>query len=149
MASHLARRAAPTYFEQIPVDAVPRPRRHVLIVDADRDTRTMYADYLRLSKYRVEEARDGSEALAKAAMAPPHVVVMEARLPFMGGVELCRIMRRDPLTCGIAVIVLTADLQPRALAAVRAAGPDAILTKPCLPDALEAEIRKVLTGLTG
>ena len=72
----------------------PAGQRVALLVDGDADTRSMYAEYLRLSStWLVEEATDGREALAKAIRQCPTVVVTETRLPGMSGFDLCQILR--------------------------------------------------------
>jgi CheY-like chemotaxis protein len=83
---------------------VPERQRVALVVDGDADTRSMYAEYLRLSSaWLVEEAADGREALAKAISQRPAVVVTETRLPGMSGFDLCQLLRADTTTAGISI----------------------------------------------
>src|SRR5438552_2861939 len=116
-----------------------------LLVDRDADTRQMYAEFLRQSAFEIEEAADGREALAKAISYRPAVVVTETRLPGMSGLELCRMLRTDPATRATPIIVVTADSVPTNVRLAEAAGADAILIKPCLPQDLAAEIRRLLS----
>lgn len=128
----------------LPASASER-QRLVLLVDADADTRRMYAEYLRMSSiWSVEEAADGREALAKAITRRPAVVVTETRLPGMSGFDLCRLLRSDPLTAHISIVVVTGDALETDVARARMAGADAVLVKPCLPDRLRAEIGRVI-----
>jgi CheY-like chemotaxis protein len=115
-----------------------------LLADGDADTRQMYGSYLRQLTYEIDEAEDGREALAKAISRGPTVIVTETRLPGIGGVELCELLRRDTLTKSIPIIVVTADALPNTAKRAEAAGADAVLVKPCLPDRLAAEILRVL-----
>jgi two-component system, cell cycle response regulator DivK len=115
-----------------------------LVVDRDADTRTMYAEYLRLGAWQVEEAADGREALAKALAARPDIVITETRLPGMSGYDLCQLLRHDVSTGSIPIIVVTADAFAGDLARARAAGADAVLAKPCLPETLAAEVQRLL-----
>ncbi|HZT76170.1 MAG TPA: response regulator [Vicinamibacterales bacterium] len=64
------------------------------MIDRDADTRQMYSEFLR-TRCDVEEAADGREALAKALMRHPDVIVTETRLPGINGFELCRLLRHD------------------------------------------------------
>jgi CheY-like chemotaxis protein len=116
----------------------------VLLIDRDRDTRRLYAEYLELGHWTIDEADDGALGLAKALARPPHVIVMEMRLPGISGYELCRILKRDLVTRAIPIVVVTADAYPADVQRAKAAGADAVLTKPCLPDALAAELRQQL-----
>jgi two-component system, chemotaxis family, response regulator PixH len=114
-----------------------------LLADRDADTRLMYAEYLRQLTYEIDEAEDGREALAKAISRHPTVIVTETRLPGMSGYELCRLLRNDPVTILIPIIVVTGDAFPSDVTCAEAAGADAVLVKPCLPERLAAEMRRV------
>ena len=116
-----------------------------LLVDRDDDTRGMYAEFLRASSWTVEQAADGREALAKAISLRPRIVITETRLPGINGFDLCGILRQDSITCGIPILVVTADAYPSDLERAHASGADVVLVKPCLPDRLGAEIRRVLS----
>ena len=118
-----------------------------LLVDRDADTRKMYAEYLRGSHYEVDEAEDGREALARAIGTPPDVVVTETRLPGMDGVSLCTLLRQDAATRDIPVVFVTGDAFERDVRRAQAAGAESVLIKPCLPQDLLAEIKR-LTALS-
>jgi two-component system, cell cycle response regulator DivK len=128
------------------VAAVPVRRKVVLIVDRDADTRKLYAEYLNMSaSCSVDEAEDGREALAKAITRHPDVVVTETRLPGLSGFDLCALLRRDSTTTNIPIIVVTGDAQDADVKRAQRAGADRVLIKPCLPDLLLNEIRRVTT----
>ena len=115
-----------------------------LLVDRDRDTRQMYGEYFRLvSAFDIDEAEDGREALAKAIARHPDVVVTETRLPGMSGFDLCTQLRRDRLTTTIKVIFVTGDALEADVKRAERVGADAILAKPCLPEVLLSEIRRL------
>ncbi len=116
-----------------------------LLVDRDPDTRKMYAESLRLSGFtRIDEADDGRDALAKALERHPDVIVTETRLPGINGFDLCTLVRRDTSTSLIPIIFVTGDPLETDLKRARRAGADAVLTKPCLPEVLLGEIRRLL-----
>ena len=117
---------------------------HALLVDRDDDTRLMYAEYLSHLEYEIDEAADGREALARAITLHPTVIVTDSQLPGIGGLELCHLLRTDPLTCTIPIIVITSDPRAGHEQVAEAAGASAVLFKPCLPDRLAAEIRAVI-----
>ena len=104
----------------------------------------MYAEYLKLHEWRVGEAADGREALAKAISSPPDVVVTETRLPGINGYDLCEVLRRDATTTRIPIVVVTAEAYGADLARALRSGADAVLTKPCLPDRLMSEVSRLL-----
>ena len=115
----------------------------VLLVDRDIDTRSLYRHSLTQCGWRVEEADDGREALAKAILRHPNLVVTETRLPFIDGYALCELLRRDPETHNVGIVVLTADAFPAQVERARAVGADSVLVKPCLPDQLQAELQRL------
>lgn len=116
----------------------------ILIVDPDGDARAMYAADLALSGWIVDGVTDGRVALAKAITDKPAVVVTETRLQCISGFELCRLLRRDPDTQGIPIVVVTGDADPTEIARAREASADRVLTKPCLPDTLTREVEEIL-----
>jgi CheY-like chemotaxis protein len=115
-----------------------------LLVDRDAATRGMYAEYLKRSSCIVEEADDGRAALAKAISGRPDIIITETQLPGMNGFDLCSILRQDATTRSIPIVVVTSDVREVDVTRVWRAGADAVLIKPCLPEALFAEMRKLL-----
>lgn len=117
----------------------------VLVVEDYPDAREMYSEYLRFSGFRVAEARNGEEALEKALALLPDVVLMDLALPLMDGWEATRRLKSDPRTNAILVLALTGHALAGHQEGARRAGCDAFVTKPCLPDELVDEIRRLLT----
>ena len=118
----------------------------VLIVDDFQDNREMYAEFLRFSGLRVEEATNGIEALEKAATLLPDLIVMDLSLPGIDGWEATRRLKSDSVTKHIPVLALTGHALAGYSEGARQAGCDGFITKPCLPEALLAEIQRVLQG---
>jgi|GraSoiStandDraft_25_1057303.scaffolds.fasta_scaffold82009_2 DNA-binding response OmpR family regulator len=116
----------------------------ILLVDRDFDTRSLYRHTLMASGWRVDEADDGREGLVKVLERRPSLVVTEVRLPYIDGYELCQLIRRDPETCGVRIVVLTAEAFPAQISRAQRAGADSVLVKPCLPDRLERELKRLL-----
>jgi len=121
------------------------PPATVLLADSDDDARNLYGDYLRQSSVIVDEARDGREALAKALASAHDAVITETRLPGINGYELCEVLRRDTATRATVIMAITGDALAPNLDRARRAGADVVLVKPCLPDVLVVELRRLLT----
>jgi CheY-like chemotaxis protein len=117
----------------------------VLIVEDYQDAREMYVEYLKFSGFRVAEARNGLEALERAFELRPDVILMDLALPRMDGWEATRRLKSDARTSGIPVVALTGHALAGHVEGARRAGCDSFVTKPCLPDALVAEIRRILS----
>lgn len=116
----------------------------VLVVDDYADAREMCAEFLRFSGFRVEEAVDGIEAVEKATELLPAVILMDLSLPRLDGWEATRQLKKDARTKDIPVIALTGHALAGHAEGAKDAGCDAFLTKPCLPDAMLAEVKRVL-----
>src|SRR5437870_12643426 len=123
---------------------VDRPR--VLLVDDYPDAREMYSEYLQFSGFDVVEAANGVEALQQAVDSDPDIILMDLSLPGRDGWEATRRLKADERTASIPVVALTGHALAGISAGAKAAGCDAFVTKPCLPEDLVKEIRKILDG---
>lgn len=113
----------------------------VLIVDDYDDGREMFAEFLECSGFRVAQAKTGKEGMAKVRELLPDIVLMDLSLPDIDGREASRQLRKDVGTRDIPVVALTGHSLPTL---GEAAPYDALVTKPCLPDALLNEVKRVL-----
>ncbi len=116
----------------------------ILLVDDFQDNREMYAMYLQYTGFRVAEAANGYEALEQATSLMPDLVVMDLSLPGLDGWEATRRLKNSDKTRRIPVIALTSHALEGFSEGAKAAGCDAFVTKPCLPEELVAEIRRML-----
>jgi len=116
----------------------------VLVVDDFEDNRALYVRFLGFSGFQVAEAADGHEALVKARELQPELIVMDLSLPGLDGWEATRRLKADPRTRDTIVIALTGHALTGHEEGARAAGCDAFLTKPCLPETLVDEVRRLL-----
>ena len=116
----------------------------VLLVDDAEDNREVYAQFLHFAGFRVEFAVDGVEAIEKASSLHPDVIVMDLSLPRMDGWEATRRIKSDPGTRGIPVIALTGHAVSESKRRAQEVGCSGYLTKPCLPDVLVSEIRRLV-----
>lgn len=116
----------------------------VLVVEDYQDAREMYAAYLQFSGYRVAEATNGMEAIEKTLELLPDIILMDLALPRMDGWEATRRLKLDERTKHIPIVALTGHALAGHAEGARQAGCDSFVTKPCLPDALVAEIQRML-----
>jgi CheY-like chemotaxis protein len=117
----------------------------VLIVEDDLSTRVMYRDYLTQVGFRIADAHNGHQALAKAKELRPDAVLTDLAVPGMDGFEFCRALQQSDDTRAIPILAVTGHSeyleQPERF---RQAGIERVLTKPCAPDVIEAELRRLL-----
>jgi two-component system cell cycle response regulator DivK len=123
-----------------------RNRPRVLLVDDYPDAREMYTEYLEFSGFDVVEAGNGMEALQRAVDTTPDIILMDLSLPVMDGWEATRRLKADKRTASIPVVALTGHALAGISEGAKKAGCDAFVTKPCLPEDLVREIRKILDG---
>jgi CheY-like chemotaxis protein len=117
----------------------------VLIVEDDFSTRAMYRDYLVTCGFRTADAHNGHQALEKARALNPQAIVTDLAVPGMDGFEFCRALQQSAATREIPIIAVTGHSeyldQPERF---RQAGIRQVLTKPCPPDLIVDELRRLL-----
>jgi CheY-like chemotaxis protein len=116
----------------------------ILVVDDYQDAREMYAEYLQFSGFRVAEAKNGNEAVEQAMTLMPDLILMDLSLPGMDGWEATRRLKADASTRHIPIVALTGHALAGASEGAKKAGCDSFVTKPCLPDDLVVEVRRML-----
>jgi two-component system, cell cycle response regulator DivK len=121
-----------------------RERPLVLLVEDQPELRQLYAEHLVLSGFTVIEAADGADAIARTGAHAPDVVLMDLSLPVIDGWEATRRLKADLKTAHIPVVALTAHDGSGELQRATSAGCDWFVPKPCPPDALITEVRRVL-----
>lgn len=117
----------------------------LLLIAEDCDgTRQCLAELFGAHGFRVVAAANGEEALLAVKARIPDVVLTDIDMPFLDGIGLVRRLRAQPMTASLPMVVLTGTSSKRALQRARAAGCDALLLKPCAPDALVQTVRGAL-----
>ena len=101
----------------------------ILLVEDDPHALEMLHFRFEKAGHEVIEAKDGDEGLLKA-LHKPDLIVLDVRLPKMDGWELCRMLRTEPRTQEIPILMLTGCSQPVQEAYGKVCGADAYLTKP-------------------
>ena len=117
----------------------------VLIVEDDPGTRLLYRDYLQHDGFRTVDAHNGHQALEKARDLRPNAVLTDLAVPGMDGFEFCRALRESPATRAIPILAVTGHSEylddPDRFAQ---AGIAHVLIKPCAPDIIAYELRRLL-----
>lgn len=113
----------------------------ILVADDDADARLIYSEYLRAKGWVVITASDGRAAIDKAMDLIPDAVVLDLAMPRVDGWTALKLLRESSWTAGIPIVVLTAltDARDQAFEA----GCDAYLAKPCSPDVLWMQLRRL------
>jgi CheY-like chemotaxis protein len=104
-------------------------KKHVLLVEDNARLRATVREILRWQGYRVDEAADGAEALAVAAVAQPDVIVTDLSMPVMDGATFIQRCRGLPGLDQVPIIVMSAT-ERDSLDCLTAAQVSAYLVKP-------------------
>jgi two-component system CheB/CheR fusion protein len=116
------------------------PLRIVIVEDND-DSRMMLCELLELSGFECHSAADGKAGVEMIGEVKPDVALVDIGLPGLDGLEVARLLRRDPLNDQLMLIALTGYGQREDREAARRAGFDTHLVKPVDFDALRALLR--------
>jgi CheY-like chemotaxis protein len=122
------------------------PGARVLIVDDEPDQVEMYSYALEDGGFRVAVAYTGDEAVDRARTLMPDVIVLDVRLPDMTGWDVCSILKTDPRTEHIPIVILTAMASPTLAQEAANAGCAAHLLKPCYPHELTNTVRSIVAA---
>lgn len=119
------------------------PPLRALVVDDSAVIRELIAVNLELEGFEVSTAGDGESALDLARRLRPDVITLDVMMPRITGFEAVELLREDPETATIPIVMVTGRAQAADLARGKEVGVDAYLTKPFEP----AELIEVVTRL--
>ncbi len=116
----------------------------ILVVDDEPDALEVLGFKLKEAGYAPIFAKDGGRAITAARDERPALIVLDLMLPEIDGLEVCKILRRDPATAMIPIIMLTARAAEMERVLGLELGADDYVTKPFSPRELVLRIKKLL-----
>ncbi len=116
----------------------------ILVVDDEPDALEVLGFKLKEAGYTPIFAKDGARAITAARDERPALIVLDLMLPEIDGLEVCKILRHDPATAMIPVIMLTARAAEMDRVLGLELGADDYVTKPFSPRELVLRIKKLL-----
>lgn len=116
----------------------------ILVVDDEPDAVELISFNLKNAGFKVITAEAGKEALDKARTQLPDLIVLDLMLPEIDGLDVCKLLRRDPATAAIPVIMLTAKAAELDRVVGLEVGADDYVTKPFSPRELVLRIKNLL-----
>ena len=116
----------------------------VLLVEDNEDNRIVYSTILQHFGYRVMEALNGEEGIAKARTEQPDLILMDISIPVIDGWEATQVLKRDPKTRRIPIIALTAHALASDREKALEVGCDSYLAKPCEPKTVVSEVERFI-----
>jgi DNA-binding response OmpR family regulator len=121
-----------------------RVRPKILVVDDEPEAVELLEFNLKQAGFEVIAAADGAQALKKARSAAPSLIVLDLMLPEIDGLEVCKMLRRDPATARIPIVMLTAKAAEIDRVLGLELGAEDYITKPFSPRELVLRVQKVL-----
>jgi DNA-binding response OmpR family regulator len=119
-------------------------RKKILVVDDDPEAIELVVYNLKKAGFSVGTAADGVEALRKACSIAPDFILLDLMMPELDGFAVCEILRRDPATATVPIIMVTAWSTELARCAGLEAGANDYVTKPFSPRDLVSRVAKAL-----
>ena len=117
----------------------------VLVADDDADIRDLVAFKLEQVGFDVIAVEDGQTAVEQARSRQPTLAVLDVSMPGLSGIEVCRMLRSDPATSGLLILMRTARVQEQDVEGGFSAGADDYVTKPFSPRELVSRIQALLS----
>ena len=121
----------------------------IVVADDDDDILDLVALTLERSGHVVHRARDGEEALELVKRERPDVAVLDVSMPKLDGLELTRLLREDPDTSAVRIVLLTALVQESDVSDGLAAGAHDYVRKPFSPQELQERVDVLLRAQPG
>ena len=116
----------------------------ILIVDDQRDNRDMLEAMLQQEGYRTTQASGGMEAMDLIAIEAPQLILLDVSMPDMDGYAVASLLKADPKTAGIPIIMVTAHTGRGARVVGLHTGVEDYLTKPVDAPELLLKVRNLL-----
>ncbi len=124
-------------------------RSRVLVVEDEPDLADLLRHHLERAQFRVETESRGDSALETIRKRPPDLVILDLMLPGLDGLELARILKRDPTTARLPIVMVTARAEEVDRIVGLELGADDYITKPFSPREVVLRIQAVLRRSQG
>ena len=121
----------------------------ILVVDDEPDILRLLSYNLKKHGYQTDEVRDGEEALRRIREHPYQLIILDLMLPGLSGMEICRILKQNPKTSSIPIIMLTARSEEMDKVTGLESGADDYITKPFGVREFLARVKTVLRRAEG
>lgn len=118
----------------------------ILVVDDDPVILQLLQVNFEMEGFTVITAADGEQGVDRTRADRPDIVVSDVMMPRMTGIELVAVLKADPDTAGIPILLLTAKAQQADIGAGMDAGADDYVTKPFEPLDLVDRVNRLLNG---
>ena len=116
----------------------------ILIVEDERDIAELLRYNLQEAGFETDYVRNGTDALHRAVEEPPDLILLDLMLPEVDGTIVCRLLKNDPRTKNIPVVMVTAKTEEKDRVTGLELGADDYITKPFSPREVVLRVSAVL-----
>ncbi|MGB7417300.1 MAG: response regulator [Thermosynechococcaceae cyanobacterium] len=116
----------------------------ILVVDDIKAELELISKYLTEAGYTVTTANDGQEALEKVDQDQPDAIVTDWMMPNMGGIDICRKLKKNPETAEIPIVACTAKNRDVDRMWAKKQGVKGYVTKPCTAEELISVLKEAM-----
>lgn len=120
------------------------PTKKILVVDDDDHLRSLLTDVLEKENFLVIASSDTDEGYKRALRSHPDLIILDIKMPRIGGIELCRLLRVENTTKNIPIIMLTVESSETDKVIGLEVGADDYITKPFSSKELIARVKSLL-----
>lgn len=121
----------------------------ILVVEDEPDILELVSFNLSKENYNVIGVISGNDVISTTKSEKPDLIVLDLMLPGMNGLDICKLLKREPETQDIPIVMMTAKSEEADIVTGLELGADDYITKPFSPRILIARIRAVLRRRTG
>ncbi len=119
-------------------------QKHIIVIEDERDILEVLEYNLKREGYRVSVSSDGKAGLKMVRQGKPDLVLLDIMLPEIDGLEICQILKSEPSTHAIPIIMVTAKEEESDVILGLDLGADDYVTKPFSPKELIARVKALL-----
>ena len=123
---------------------MPKKEARILVVDDEPDVLELVVFHLKKEKYKVAIADNGDKALKIAREQVPNLIILDLMLPGISGLEICQLLKQNPKTTGIPILMLTARAGEEDRIRGLELGAHDYVTKPFSPRELVLRVNNLL-----
>ena len=116
----------------------------IVIVDDEETIRELVSDVLEAENFKVIKCNDTDDGYKRILKSKPDLVILDVKMPQIGGIELCRLLRENAETKNLPVIMLTVEATETDKVIGLGVGADDYITKPFSNRELVARVRALL-----
>lgn len=120
--------------------------KRILLADDEEDIKTVVRMFLEAQGFEVITAFDGLDALDKARLEKPDLILLDIMMPVLDGFEVCKRLKEGKHTAGIPIVILSAAAHIDSVNRGLQMGAEDYIVKPFEPEKLYEKINEVLAG---